>query len=97
VVDLEDRHRVELRHPLRGQWPPAGARPPRRYEIAAHLHHLASIAHASGSPAEAERLYRQALELKREVLGDDHPEVALVAHDLGTLLADPLDRPARAV
>jgi len=64
------------------------ARPPRRYEMGVHLHHLASIAHATASPVEAERLYRQALELKREVLGDDHPEVELVAHNLGALLRE---------
>lgn len=64
------------------------ARPPRRYEMAVHLHHLASIAHATGSPAEAEPLYRQALELKREVLGEHHPEVGLLAHDLGALSRD---------
>jgi tetratricopeptide (TPR) repeat protein len=64
------------------------ARPPRRHEIAVHLHGLAGIEHASGHPAAAESLYRQALRLRQELLGPDHPEVALVSHNLGVLLRD---------
>jgi tetratricopeptide (TPR) repeat protein len=62
------------------------ARPPRRYEIAVQLHNLAAVEQASGLPHRAESLYRQALAIKEELLGADHPEVALIANNLGTLL-----------
>ena len=63
------------------------ARPPRRYEIAVHLHNLAAIDQASGRTAAAERGYRRTLSLKEELLGPEHPEVALVANNLATLLS----------
>jgi tetratricopeptide (TPR) repeat protein len=62
------------------------ARPPRRYEIAVHLHNLADIEQSAGRLADAERRYRQTLAMKEELLGPDHPEVGLVANNLGTLL-----------
>jgi tetratricopeptide (TPR) repeat protein len=62
------------------------ARPPRRYEIAVHLHNLADIEHTAGRADRAEDLYRQTLALKEELLGPDHPEVGLVTSNLGTLL-----------
>jgi len=64
------------------------ARPPRRYEIAVHLHNLATIDQATGEPERAEQRYRQALALKAELLGPDHPETALVANNLATLLVE---------
>jgi len=64
------------------------ARPPRRYEIAVHLHNLASIEQRCGRAVEAERLYRDALSIKERLLGVDHREVALVANNLATLLMD---------
>ncbi len=67
------------------------ARPPRRYEIAVHLHNLAAIDQASGRTAAAEHGYRRTLALKEELLGAEHPEVALVANNLATLLSR-LDR-----
>jgi Tfp pilus assembly protein PilF len=39
----------------------------------------------AGNPS-SEQLYRQALAIKEDLLGPDHPEVALVANNLGTLL-----------
>jgi len=63
------------------------ARPPRRYEIAVHLHNLAAIDQASCHTAAAERGYRRALALKEELLRPEHPEVALVANNLATLLS----------
>jgi tetratricopeptide (TPR) repeat protein len=62
------------------------ARPPRQYEIAVHLHNLADIEQAAGRPTDAERLYRRALAIKERLLGAEHPEVGLVANNLGTLL-----------
>ncbi len=64
------------------------ARPPRHYEIAVHMHNLASIEQGCGRPAEAERFYRDALGIKERLLGVDHPEVALIANNLATLLKD---------
>jgi hypothetical protein len=56
------------------------------------LHNLAAVEHAVGRLAQAESLYRQALSLKQQLLGADHPEVTLVAHHLATLL---MERAAR--
>jgi len=64
------------------------ARPPRQYEIAVHLHNLATIHHSLGESARAEHLYREALAIKETLLGDEHPEVGLVANNLGTRLHD---------
>src|SRR5262249_647540 len=62
------------------------SRPPRRYEVAVQLHNLAALEQECGQPERSERLYRQALGIKEELLGPDHPEVALIANSLGTLL-----------
>jgi tetratricopeptide (TPR) repeat protein len=62
------------------------ASPPRRYEIAVQLHNMAALDQACGQPQRSEHLYRQALAIKEDLLGADHPEVALVANNLGTLL-----------
>jgi tetratricopeptide (TPR) repeat protein len=64
------------------------ARPPRRYEIAVHVHNLAAIHHALGAPERAEQLYREALAIKEALLGGEHPEIGLLANNLGTLLRD---------
>jgi tetratricopeptide (TPR) repeat protein len=64
------------------------ARPPRHYEIAVQLHNLAAIYQALGEPARAEQLYRQALAIKEMLLGGEHPEVAVIADKLGTLIQD---------
>jgi tetratricopeptide (TPR) repeat protein len=71
------------------------ARPPRRYEIAVHLHNLAAIDQADGMSEAAEQRYRQTLAMKEELLGGEHPEVALVLNNLGTLL-DQQDRAGEA-
>lgn len=64
------------------------ARPPRRYEIAVHLHNLAHLEQSDGRPGRAEVLYREALAIKERLLGSGHPEVGLIANNLGTLLHD---------
>ena len=64
------------------------ARPPRRYEIAVHLHGLADLEHSAGHQDLAERRYRQALAIKEELLGPAHPEVGLVIGNLGALLQE---------
>jgi Tfp pilus assembly protein PilF len=53
-----------------------------------HLHNLAAVDQARGRAEEAEQQYRQALALKEQLLGPDHPEVGLVANNLGTLLCE---------
>jgi tetratricopeptide (TPR) repeat protein len=64
------------------------AQPARRYEIAGHLHNLAGIEHDCGRLAVAEVLYREALAIKRSLLGPAHPEVALLLTTLAILLRD---------
>jgi tetratricopeptide (TPR) repeat protein len=64
------------------------ARPPRRYEIAVHLHGLADLEHSAGHAEEAERRYGQALAIKEQLLGPAHPEVGLVLGNLGALLQE---------
>jgi len=63
------------------------ARPPRRYEMAVHLHTLAATLEHD-DPERAEALYRQALALKEHLLGPEHPEVAVVCNNLAGLLND---------
>ena len=41
---------------------------------------------ATGQYAEAERLFRQALEIRREVLGEEHPSYATTLNNLASLL-----------
>jgi tetratricopeptide (TPR) repeat protein len=62
------------------------ARPVRDYEVSVQLHTRASIRHDLGDRIGAERDYRASLATRRRLLGPDHPEVALVAHNLAVLL-----------
>jgi tetratricopeptide (TPR) repeat protein len=62
------------------------ASPPRRYEVAVHLHNLAAIDQACGRLDQAERRYRRALAVKEQLLGAAHPEIGLLANNLGSLL-----------
>jgi tetratricopeptide (TPR) repeat protein len=64
------------------------ARPPRWYDIAVQLHLLATIDHDSGELDRAERRYREALSIKERLLGQAHPEIAILGNNLGTLLHD---------
>jgi Tfp pilus assembly protein PilF len=41
---------------------------------------------AGGRPDDAERRYRQALDIKEQLLGAEHPEIGSVCNNLGTLL-----------
>ena len=45
-------------------------------ETAQGYNNLASNLHAQGKYAEAEPLFRTALEIRRRVLGEDHPDTA---------------------
>jgi tetratricopeptide (TPR) repeat protein len=43
---------------------------------------------AEGHLDRAEQFYARALDIKRSLLGPEHPECAITAHNLGTLLRD---------
>jgi len=49
------------------------------------LNNLAGLYRAQGRYDEAEPLYRQALELRRELLGERHPQVATSLNNLAYL------------
>ena len=49
---------------------------------------LATVLHRNGDYQGAETLFRDALSLRRKLLGEDHPDVAKSAHGLATLLRD---------
>jgi len=61
-------------------------RPFRRHEFADHLYNLATIEQKCLRPDDAEHLYREALDVKERLLGEEHPEVGQILHGLGTLL-----------
>ena len=58
------------------------------YELAVNQHNLASIHQQGGQTAEAEREFRNALHIKTDVLGPNHPEVAAILDNLGVLYAE---------
>ena len=69
------------------------------------LNNLAGLLQATGRNAEAEPLYREALEIDRNTLGEAHPDYAILLNNLAGLLqatgrdaeAEPLYREALAV
>lgn len=61
-----------------GQDPARAVRPPRQYEIPLLPHNLASVERSAGWWDRAEGLYGRTIELKRELLGHDHPDLAVV-------------------
>ena len=73
--------------------------------LAASLSNLGTVYRAQGRYAEAEKLYRRALELREGNFGAAHPEVAVVVNNLATLYhaegrtaeAEPLFRRALAI
>lgn len=54
-------------------------------ETASLLNRMAVYLKERARYEEAEKLFREALELREEALGPDHPEVARVAHDLAEM------------
>ncbi|MCE7010681.1 tetratricopeptide repeat protein [Kibdelosporangium philippinense] len=58
------------------------------YEIAVVRGNLAHLQARQGRIEQAEDNYRAALAGKRKALGDDHPDIAVTAHNLGVLLFD---------
>jgi serine/threonine protein kinase/tetratricopeptide (TPR) repeat protein len=63
-----------------------GQTPGRRSDIAASLMDLALVLRDQGKLAEAEALQRQALQIRQDRLGPDHPEVALCMNSLALVL-----------
>jgi tetratricopeptide (TPR) repeat protein len=59
------------------------------------IYNLASVLHAQDEYDEARRLYDDALERRRRLLGPENPETLYVVDNLGRLLTD-LDEPAQA-
>lgn len=55
-------------------------------QVAECLHGLAAFLHKKGEYLEAERLYSEALDIRRRRLGEDHTEVAETLHGLATVL-----------
>lgn len=56
--------------------------------VAENVQLLGDLYKAQQMPVEAEFLYRKALEIRRQVFGDSHLDVALSSHSLGALLTD---------
>ncbi len=59
---------------------------PEHYEVAATLHNLALVENAQGNRAQAIVLARRSLALKTSLLGTNHPDTALSAMNLASLL-----------
>lgn len=56
--------------------------------LAQLLHNLARVEHGLGSPAEAERQYRRAIEIRTRRLGAAHPDLGASLSGLGAVLAE---------
>jgi tetratricopeptide (TPR) repeat protein len=78
---------------------------PRSEHLVRALNNLATVLQIQGRYAEAEPLYRRALETVRDLLGSEHPQVALTLANQAELLerqgrhaeAEPLHRRALAI
>jgi len=53
--------------------------------VAQSLHDLANVYYRRGRYATAEELYKRALTIREEALGQSHPDVALTLHNLAYL------------
>ena len=69
-VEAEAAFREAIRHA--GRWGIGGAR------LACTLYQLATLCRRRDRHAEAERLYRRAIQLEEHDLGPDHPYVAMI-------------------
>ncbi|MBL8880055.1 MAG: serine/threonine protein kinase [Phycisphaerales bacterium] len=57
-----------------------------RWQLGSAIHELASVTENIDGPKASEPLLRESLEIYQQVLGDDHPETALVRVDLADSL-----------
>lgn len=55
-------------------------------EIAMGLNNIAYTLHVEGEFADAEVLYREAIDMNRKLLGDDHPDVAMALNNLAFVI-----------
>src|SRR6476660_7666943 len=55
----------------------------RNQDRAARLHNRAARCHSEGEPVRPEKLYLQALQIKEQTFGQEHPEVAVTLSNLG--------------
>ena len=70
---------------------------PEHYETAATLHNLALVEQAEGHHERALELARRSFEIKRKLLGAGHPDTALSAMNLGSMLRNKNPGEARAL
>jgi len=61
-------------------------RTPEHPEIAATLNGLATLYTQIGDKAKAEPLFREALEIRTKVLGENHPDTGSTTTKLGRLM-----------
>ena len=54
--------------------------------MALSLDNLADVLQAQGKLAEAETMYREALAMRRKLLGNEHPDVAISLINLADVL-----------
>jgi hypothetical protein len=52
------------------------------------MNNLATVLEREGYYAEAERLHRQTLDIRRRVLGPEHPDTLASVHNLAIVLYD---------
>jgi tetratricopeptide (TPR) repeat protein len=52
------------------------------------MYNLAAVLHGQGKAEEAEKMYRQALKLRKEVLGEEHPDTLDTMECLAITLSD---------
>jgi hypothetical protein len=57
-------------------------------EVAVNLNNLAAIRWVQGDRVEAESFHLRALRIKRELLGDGHPDTALTLLNYASMICD---------
>ena len=53
------------------------------YELGVNYNNLAALHAARGNLREAENLYQRALDIKQQLLGHNHPDVAMTLLEMG--------------
>lgn len=55
----------------------------KRHMAAVRLHNRGALSQSAGDPVRPEKLYIKALQMKEDILGPEHPELALTLNNLG--------------
>jgi tetratricopeptide (TPR) repeat protein len=55
------------------------------YEVAINLNNIAASFQLKGDLEKAEQAYQQALDIKRKLLGEEHPDIAIILNNLALL------------